>query len=256
MLSNALRKLACGVLNVVFTTVVVLSVAGFWAGSQSTAGSADPCQGEPSLYSSDANGDGAIDIGDAVWLLSCLFNGGPPPACLAAGPSPLDDLFVNEGQVDSISTSMISDGTILEEDLAFDVTTHAEAAAYVEPYVPGEIVISAADAELESGDTAWTKVKEIVLPWPGTVRVDFDLTRRGSPGETKGQVRVNDVPAGAEWTTSTDHPDFDSFTDEVTVQRGDRVQLYVSHTLGSGWARYRNFRVKVANPDKAVVLID
>jgi hypothetical protein len=34
----------------------------------------------------DANGDGARDIGDAVYLLSWLFQGGPEPVAFAAGP--------------------------------------------------------------------------------------------------------------------------------------------------------------------------
>ena len=29
----------------------------------------------------DANGDGRIDIADAIWALSSLFVGGPPTAC-------------------------------------------------------------------------------------------------------------------------------------------------------------------------------
>jgi subtilisin family serine protease len=33
----------------------------------------------PTLYGGDANGDGAINVGDAVYLINYIFRGGPPP---------------------------------------------------------------------------------------------------------------------------------------------------------------------------------
>ena len=33
------------------------------------------------LMAGDANGDGEVNVGDAVYLISYVFKGGPPPQC-------------------------------------------------------------------------------------------------------------------------------------------------------------------------------
>lgn len=95
----------------------------------------------------DANGDGAFDVSDPVHMLGYLFASGPPPAanaldgfCPACDLTqddvddlaalvqqlPLEDSFVSEGEIASVTSGMIVDGAIQEQDLAFDPVTQAE----------------------------------------------------------------------------------------------------------------------------------
>ena len=50
---------------------------GFW---QEFSGSSSCCD-----VPGDANGDGSTDVGDAVYLISHVFKGGPPPECSLKG---------------------------------------------------------------------------------------------------------------------------------------------------------------------------
>ena len=80
----------------------------------------------------DMNNSGVVDIADASYLLNFLFLGGPEPVAIAQGNTceECDDRFVNEGQPDSLTSEMILDGAITEDDLAFAVAgaqhTHTE----------------------------------------------------------------------------------------------------------------------------------
>lgn len=56
--------------------VMALFVGG--PGASGTSGAVD---------NGDVNGDRAIDIADAVYMLQHLFSGGPPPVAIAAGPT-------------------------------------------------------------------------------------------------------------------------------------------------------------------------
>ena len=95
------------------------------AGAQ---GAATPALDE--RFCGDANGDGKIDVSDAINIVNFLFTGlGESPYCIAQGLS-LDELYVNEGQPGSVTSEMIVDGSISETDLGFSVAaaghTHAE----------------------------------------------------------------------------------------------------------------------------------
>ena len=60
---------------------------GVGSGSSESFGTSGGCwqpTGEEGLRG-DANGDGLIDLADAIWILNYLFRGGPPPASLKAG---------------------------------------------------------------------------------------------------------------------------------------------------------------------------
>jgi len=60
-----------------FAAGLMLGIAGMWL--LSSRGSHEACaQGAP-LGNGDVNGDGALDLGDAIYLLSYLFVDGPKP---------------------------------------------------------------------------------------------------------------------------------------------------------------------------------
>jgi hypothetical protein len=47
----------------------------------------DDAESAPRFRRGDSNGDGGIDLSDAVYTLNHLFRGGPEPACLEAADS-------------------------------------------------------------------------------------------------------------------------------------------------------------------------
>ena len=59
-------------------------------------GTPDSCIGEKRLACGDANGDGSVNIGDAVFIINYIFKGGSAPNPLAAGDANGDG-FINIG---------------------------------------------------------------------------------------------------------------------------------------------------------------
>ncbi len=76
--SRIIRSSARFALQVFTTSVVVLVCLGLFRSSSSSAGP-NTCQSDIQLFSADANSDGVLDISDPIWLLSYMFEGGPPP---------------------------------------------------------------------------------------------------------------------------------------------------------------------------------
>jgi hypothetical protein len=65
-----------------FAILLALLCGRFWGEISSTLASVRGGGGAAS-QNGDTNGDGSLDLSDAVHLLTFLFNGGPPPAALA-----------------------------------------------------------------------------------------------------------------------------------------------------------------------------
>lgn len=61
----------------------------FWLGLFLSFLPLRPCRAAE-IRRGDSNADGAIDISDAVYVLSYLFGGGPPPACMDAADANAD----------------------------------------------------------------------------------------------------------------------------------------------------------------------
>jgi Dockerin type I domain len=61
---------------------------GFW---QDFGGSSGPCQGK----CGDANGDGPVNVSDAVWIINYVFVGGDPPLPVLACGDANTDTSVN-----------------------------------------------------------------------------------------------------------------------------------------------------------------
>ena len=75
------------------TVALIASVIAFWFDTRQRvlpAAQAEGdavCEDDRTLHGIDSNGDGSVDISDAVHLLAWLFSGGPPPqVCRGDGP--------------------------------------------------------------------------------------------------------------------------------------------------------------------------
>jgi len=78
-----------------YAIAVVLCAAALLPFSRHAPANAGPADGDGAstfASSGDTNGDGGIDIGDAVWLLNFLFSGGRPPAEIECPTSPADGI--------------------------------------------------------------------------------------------------------------------------------------------------------------------
>ena len=66
-------------LRLVLCVVVayLVGAGSFWLLHENETVSAD--DEEPTCIAGDTNGDGTVNIGDAVWILGYLFAGGEPP---------------------------------------------------------------------------------------------------------------------------------------------------------------------------------
>lgn len=105
--------------------------------------------------------------------------------------------------------------------------------------------------------TEWTKVKEIYVNFSGTIRVSWQVCGNSAHSITSyARVYVNDAPRGAiigESGNST----YVSFTEDICVQKGDAVQLYMRKNKAQVWGDVRNFRIYydiVSNLDSHVVI--
>lgn len=93
----------------------------------------------------------------------------------------------------------------------------------------------------ESTSTSYVKVGEVVCVANGTVNTYMGL-RDGSgvAGYVYGRVYVNGVAVGAERSTSSDS--YVYFSEDITVNYGDLIQLYVHGT--AGYAVLANLNVR------------
>lgn len=157
-----------------------LSVAA-WFGNTGKSGG----QGvESGLSCGDANGDGSLDVSDAVYLLRHLFTGGPELRCLAACNPPLgavcEELNALKERVAALEqdqdadtldrldstdfatanhTHEIPDGSIQQEKLAFDPVTQPELESVK------RVVIESLGIPV-GGVTAWLKSEAGTPPLP------------------------------------------------------------------------------------------
>lgn len=104
----------------------------------------------------------------------------------------------------------------------------------------------------------WHKRKEIYVNFTGTIRVSWQVEGNSAHNSAvSGMIYVNGLPRGiviAESGSSVSYAPVTK-TEDISVQRGDAVQLYAKAT--ADWGYVRNFRVYydiVSNLDTMVVL--
>ncbi len=86
-----------------------------------------------------------------------------------------------------------------------------------------------------------TKVKEIILNYGGVVSCYYEAQGNGA-GTTTSQVFVNGVAQGTQRTPLT-NGSYTAYTEDFTVNAGDRIQLYINGA-GGGQATAKNFRIR------------
>jgi hypothetical protein len=114
------------------------------------------------------------------------------------------------------------------------------------PYESGSLLEgSIAATERTSTSTSYTKKKELLpLPRGGVVNVSFEIEGGGGGASCFGKIYLNDIAAGTEKSNAGAYT---AYTEDISVNPGDKVQLYIKSEDG-GTRRCRNLKVLVANP--------
>jgi hypothetical protein len=112
-----------------------------------------------------------------------------------------------------------------------------------------------ADAE-EEGPTpgVYEKMKAITVNYDGAVRTYFEIKSENSDYNVYGRIYVNDIAVGTQ-RQGGDNNEWEGFTQDIEVERGDSVQLYIK-SGDAGYSAYcRNFRLswdKISVNDYAI----
>lgn len=103
-------------------------------------------------------------------------------------------------------------------------------------------------------DTNYVKVKEIKTEYGGTINTVFDLQVSGTPAASaQARIYVNGVAVGTEQTTNDGA--WHTFSQDISVNSGDLVQLYAKHQGSFGWA-VQNFKLRAVLVPKCTTLLD
>jgi len=113
--------------------------------------------------------------------------------------------------------------------------------ASVKETAAGDELRASADTERNSNSGPYVKVKEITIPYSGTLRIKFDLKGSAAVCDVKAQVRRNDVAVGTE-QSDTDNTYTNKSEDISGWSAGDKVQLWY-HWDGGCNVYVRNFRI-------------
>ena len=111
-----------------------------------------------------------------------------------------------------------------------------------------------ADTERSNTGSVYTKLKEIKTLADGVARIKFDL-KSATANSAYGQIYINGVAVGTERNVigST----YQTFTEDIIVQKYDLIQLYVKAGSASYTTVVRNFRIYYDfSTDMDIVLTD
>ncbi|MDD4390580.1 MAG: hypothetical protein PHW03_07240 [Eubacteriales bacterium] len=99
--------------------------------------------------------------------------------------------------------------------------------------IASDVIRSSSDGAVTvSGTTTYTKRKEIIISRTGIMRVKFSLNRVSAGVWTGyGRIYINDVAVGTERSVANDV--VTTFTEDIAVKVGDRVQLYMRTSITS-----------------------
>ena len=100
-----------------------------------------------------------------------------------------------------------------------------------------------ADAERTEALPVYTKVKEVLVRLPGSVRIKFDLKSSVSGQNSRGRIYKNGVAFGTERSTTSNS--YTTYSEDLTFSAGDLIQLYIrdAENTEANVAYAKNFRI-------------
>jgi len=110
-------------------------------------------------------------------------------------------------------------------------------------FSPGNVIIAQSSLETSFTSTSYYKIKEIQVAQAGTVNVSFSLTECGSV-DGYGRIYLNGVANGTQ--RSTGSSSYRTFSENINVSAGDKVQLYVRCASSYGAGNARDFKIGIS----------
>lgn len=113
--------------------------------------------------------------------------------------------------------------------------------------IAGDYFIIGADTQRNKDGTAKTKIKEIIMPRPGTFRIKFDLSRVS--GTMSGQIYRNGDAVGTQRDKSSgSYDDYTTYSEDISGwTTGDLCQLYCWCNNAASTGHVKNFRIYEGN---------
>lgn len=106
--------------------------------------------------------------------------------------------------------------------------------------IPSTNLRTSDDALANSSVTSYTKAKEILFnDVSGSITVKFSGSRP-SPGSRFGKIYVNGNAVGTERAFDSSSTEY---TENISVNKTDLVQIYINHGGGTGGSNVTNFRL-------------
>ncbi|QVY63859.1 tail fiber protein [Cytobacillus gottheilii] len=115
---------------------------------------------------------------------------------------------------------------------------------------PGANLFASSDREIGFYNSSYQVQKEIIVPYGGTIRVSFQAASYFN-GSAYYRIYVNGSPIGIQ-RVLTNSGQFTTFTQDIAIKAGDRVQLFAYSTNGTAYAR--NFNISTNLLSATVVL--
>jgi hypothetical protein len=119
----------------------------------------------------------------------------------------------------------------------------------------GTDLLAYADTEGSVATLSYEVKKEILISNnKGVLTIKFSIAS-GNGVAVYGKLYKNSTAVGTERSTTSGHPTYVEYTENISVEAGDVIQLYVHGTLGNVvW--YKNFRVYYKNLNSTTVNIN
>lgn len=105
----------------------------------------------------------------------------------------------------------------------------------------GEIVLANAPSERTTSSNAYSKLKEITVNKAGTYNVRFMM--KNTTYISYGRIYVNDVAIGAEHSLNDNKGIYYLYSDNITVNAGDKIQLYFKNSISGSTGSIKDFQV-------------
>ena len=126
-----------------------------------------------------------------------------------------------------------------------------------EDLIAGSTLIISADTERTTASTTYVKLKDISIDQRGgQVTVKFTMREDvNTPGIAYARIYVNDIAVGTERSREDDT--LTEYSENITIKRGDNIQIYAKHSTGAYTCSVKNFRIYRGDVrDKATVVTD
>ena len=107
-------------------------------------------------------------------------------------------------------------------------------------FQPGEVVLIESPERAAISPSSWTKVKEIEIYYGGIIRLTWDFEAKAIYSSSC-RTYVNGIPYGPERSSNVDI----TYTEDITVNAGDLIQIYVKGSNGSPYVS--NVKVKTVS---------